>query len=138
MEWPRAVVVHGWGDACLALSYGFPVTLLSGVGAALYGGIGWWRALVEQARDAHPATPMRDILDCADAPGAAMAALRRGQPALVLDPACPAFTTICRVAATTGAVVLAARPPALDLADPLAARRLAAWLGADDSAGGLG
>ena len=138
MEWPPAVVVHGWGQACAALSLGLPVTLLSGEGAALYGGIGWWRAMIDAARAIHPATEAADILDCADAPGAAMAALRRGQLALVLDPACPAFATVCRVAAVTGGVILAARPPCLDLADPDAAQRLPAWLGQDDRAAGLG
>ncbi len=137
MEWPRAVVVHGWGHACAALSPGLPVTLLSGHGAALYGGVGWWQALIAAARAVHPGTRTADILDCADAPGAAMAALRRGQRALVLDPACPAFATVSQVAALCDAVVLSARPAALDLADPGAARTLAAWLGRDDRAAGL-
>ncbi len=128
MDWPPAVVVHGWEDACAALAPGRPVTLLSGRAAGVYGGAGWWRGLVSAARATHTATPARDILDCADAPGAAMAALRRGQPALVLDPACPAFQAVRAAAATCGACVLTARPAALDLADPRALRALADWL----------
>ncbi len=142
MEWPPAVVVHGWGDACAALAPGRPVTLLSGRGAAVYGGVGWWRAMLAASRAGHPATPCRDILDCADAPGAAMAALRRGQPALVLDAACPAFAAVTGAASECGAVILAARPVALDLAEldlnrPGASHRLRAWLAADDRPGRL-
>ena len=128
---PRAVVVHGVCDALVALAPGVPVTLLSAPGAGAYAGAGWWRALVAIAHAAHPATPCRDVLDCADAPGHAMAAIRAGQSILVLDPACPAFARVA-----TLAIVLAARPPALDLAAHGAAWRLRAWLSApqhDDS-----
>ncbi len=120
---PRAVVVHGLADALAALAPGVPVTLLSAPGAGSYAGAGWWRALVTMAHAAHPDTPCHDVLDCADAPGHAMAAIRAGQSILVLDPACPAFA---RVAAL--ATVLATRPPALDLAEHGAARRLRTWL----------
>jgi hypothetical protein len=138
MQWPRAVTVHGFAQASAALARGRPVTLLSGRGAAVYGGVGWWRALVEAARRAYPNTHGGDILDCADAPGAAMAALRCGQAALVLDPTCPAFAAVAAAASARGAAVLAARPASLDLADPAASRRLQAWLAVDDSAPGLG
>src|SRR5262249_21900556 len=69
-----AVVVHGWTDARAALAPGRPVTLLSARGAALYAGAGWWRALVARARAGHPAVPLEDILDCADASGVALGA----------------------------------------------------------------
>ncbi len=125
---PPAVVVHGLADAQRALRVGRPVTLLSAPGAALFAGCLWWRELVAAARAAHPATPAQDVLDCGDAPGQAMAALRAGQRLLILDPACPAFGAVRSAAATLGAIVLAGRPPALDLADPTARRRLARWL----------
>ena len=118
-----AVVVHDLAQANAALCEGLALTLLSATGAASFAGAGWWRALVALARTTHPHTPCQDVLDCADAPGHAMAAIRLGQAILVLDPACPAFA---RVAAL--AVVLPARPTALDLAEPGAARRLRAWL----------
>jgi hypothetical protein len=120
MFFPPAVVVHGLDQARAALRPGLPVTLLSARGAALYAGCGWWRALTEGA--AH------HILDCADAPGHAMAALRIGQAVLVLDRACPAFPAVSAAAASLGALVLTQRPDALDLAQPGAERRLAAWL----------
>lgn len=70
-----------------------------------------------------------DILDCADAAGAAFAALRLEQRWLVLAPAAPGFAAAAAVAAARGGWVLPAAPPALDLAQPGAARALAAWLG---------
>ena len=129
-----AVVVHGRNDAGAALAPGLAVTLLSGPGAAGYAGCLWWRELVAQARAAHPGVPVAAILDCGDAPGRAMEALRVGQRALVLDPACPAFATVRAIAASEGAVVLDARPPALDLAARGAMRHLEAWLRGDRSA----
>ena len=118
-----AVVVHDLAQANAALAEGLALTVLSAPGAGCFAGAGWWRALVAQARASHPHTPCQDVLDCADAPGHAMAAIRLGQAILVLDPGCPAFARI-----TALANVLTARPPALDLAERGAARRLRAWL----------
>lgn len=123
-----AVVVHGLADAATALAVGRPVTLLSARGAALYAGCLWWRELVACARAAHPAVPVLDILDCADAPGRALAAIRVGQRALILAPTVPAFPAVATIAAARGLILLAERPPALDLAEPGGARRLPAWL----------
>ena len=126
MIFPPAVVVHGLRDARAVLAPGLPVTLISARGAASYAGCGWWRALIEAAGAEF------DILDCADAPGYAMAALRIGQRVIVLDPG-PAFAAVSAAAATLGAVVLAERPAALDLAEPGAERRLLAWLQGDNA-----
>ena len=87
-----AVVVHGLADARTVLAVGAPVTLLSAAGAALYAGCGWWRALIARARAEHPDIPIDDILDCADAPGLALGALRIGQRRIVLDPAAPGWS----------------------------------------------
>jgi hypothetical protein len=125
--WP-SVVVHGLSHASAALRPGFPVVLLSAHAAAGYAGCLWWRELIAAARALHPATPALDILDCGAAPGHAMAALRVGQRLLLLDPACPAFAAVADAAATWGAHVLANRPPALDLAERGAERRLRRWL----------
>jgi hypothetical protein len=123
-----SVIVHGLADAETALAPGLPLTLLSGPGAALYAGCGWWQALIEAARASFPRTEADDLLDCGDAPGRALEALRIGLRGLVLDPLCPAFPSVARTAAACGARLLAAAPPALDLAEPGAARRLPAWL----------
>jgi hypothetical protein len=122
MKLPPAVIVHGLAQARLAVAAG-PVTLLSAPGAALYAGCGWWRALVAASLTAGP-----DVLDCADAPGRAMEALRAGCRIIVLDPAVPAAGLVAARAAAIGAIVLAAPPTALDLAAPGALRRLDSWL----------
>jgi len=111
----------------VALAPALPVTLLSARGAALYAGCAWWREIVAEARRRHARTPVTDILDCADAPGRAMAALRIGQRLLVLDPG-PASDEIAEAAASVGAVILSRPPPSLDLATPGAARQLQQWL----------
>lgn len=128
MKLPPAVVVHGLPDALAALRPGLPVTLLSSPGAASYAGALWWRALVAAARAACPHVVAMDVLDCADAPGRAMAALREGQRLLVLDPGSPGFGGVRDAAASLAALVLPERPPALDLAAPDAGQHLMAWL----------
>jgi hypothetical protein len=112
----------------MALAAGRPVTLLSAPGAALYAGCGWWRAVIERARSDFPAVPFDDILDCADAPGLALGALRIGQCLLVLSPTAPGWQSVAAIAASLGGKVLTSRPPALDMADRNAARRLHDWL----------
>lgn len=131
MSLPRAVVIHGLADAHAAMRCGTPVTLLSGPGAASYAGCGWWRALVERAlADAGRAAP--DVLDCADAPGRAVEALRAGCRHIVLAADVPAFADVAGRAAVLGAVVLPTRPAALDLAHRGALRLLEAWLADGD------
>lgn len=120
MFFQPVIVVHDLGGACAALRPGQPVTLLSAPGAALFMGCGWWRALIAAAQAAHPGTPMADILDCADAPGHAMAALRIGQRLLILSPTCPAYPAVTATAATLGATVLPARPASMDVANTVA------------------
>ena len=141
-SWP-AVTVHGLEQARAVLRPGLPATLLSAPGAALAGGCLWWRELVTAARAEFPATACSDILDCGDAPGRAMAALRIGQEVLILAPDSPAFPAVRAAGATLGAQVLGVRPVSLDLG-PLDLRsayglaRLARWLaGAGDSERGL-
>ncbi len=126
---PPAVVVHGLADARAALRPGRPVLLLSAPGAASYAGCDWWRALIDRAvAEAGAACEAPDVLDCADAPGRAVEALRAGCLRLVLDPAVPAFADVAARAAALGATVLPTRPLALDLARPGARRQLDAWL----------
>ena len=123
-----AVVIHGLAHARAVLAVGRPVTLLSAHGAALYAGCGWWRAVIERARGEHPGVPLDDILDCADAPGLALGALRIGQRLIVLSAEAPGFAAVTAIAASLGSEVLTMRPPALDMADRTAARRLHDWL----------
>lgn len=130
-----AVVVHDAAGAALALALAGPrgALLLSAPGAAAFLGAPWFLAIAAAAAAAHPGVPHRAVLDCGDAPGHALAALRAGLRELVLDPACPAFAQVAGAAAEIGARLRPARPPALDLA-PLdlnragARAKLAAWL----------
>jgi len=129
------VVVHGLAQAEAALAAAGPrgVLLLSAPGAAGFAGPAWFLGLAAEAARRHPAARMAAALDCADAPGTALAALRAGARLLVLDGACRAFGAVVAAAAEAGASLLPESPPALDLGrldlrrrDDLA--RLAAWL----------
>jgi hypothetical protein len=104
------------------------VTLLSAPGAALFAGCGWWRALVGQIRAEFANIAVNDILDCADASGLALGALRIGQRAIVLDPGAPGRESVVAIAASLGGEVLAQRPEAIDMSKPAEARRLHDWL----------
>src|SRR5579875_530165 len=99
-----AVVVRGLAEARAALAPGLPVTLLSTPGAALVGGCGWWRALVAAAAAERPGLIAADILDCADAPGRALEAMRAGQRLIVLAP-CPGWEDAADAAAICGATL---------------------------------
>jgi hypothetical protein len=123
MQLPPAVIIHGLADAKTALSPGLPVTLLSARGAASYGGCFWWFSLIAEA-----GTPYPSLLDCADAPGRAVEALRMGVKGLVLNCEARLFGTVRGLAEHYGAVLLHQAPPALDLAQRGAARRLTFWL----------
>ena len=123
-----AVIVHGISDALATLAPGLPVTLLSAPGAVLAGGCFWWREMVATARAAHEKTDASDILDCADASGMALGALRSGVSRLVLWPEAPGWDAVAAIAERQGGFVLPAAPAALDLAHRNAIRRLHAWL----------
>jgi hypothetical protein len=123
-----AVIVHGLADARAALAPGLPVTLLSAPGAAGFAGCIWWQQLVTTASRQHPGTQAMDILDCADASGLAMGALREGVCRLVLWPNAPAWNAVAAIAARQAGFVLPQPPPALDLKGRNAIRRLHSWL----------
>ena len=101
------------------------LTLLSARGAGVYGGVGWWRSLISLAC---PDGDMVHVLDCGEAPGRALEAMRAGQRLLVLRAEIRVWTDIAARAAAYGGVLLADAPPALDLGRPGATRRLSAWL----------
>ena len=130
-----AVIVHGLAEARAALGPGLPVTLLSAPGAAMFAGCLWWREVVALARASHRDTPMIDILDCADASGLAMGALRSGVCRLVLWLDAPGWAAVAAVAEGMGGFVLSRAPEALDLGQRGAMRHLGDWLRRGDSAG---
>lgn len=130
-----AVIVHGLADAKAALAPGLPVALLSASGAAQFAGCLWWREIIAAARAAYADTEVTDILDCADASGAAMGALRSGVSRLVLWPDAHGWDGVAAIAKRAGGFVLPRPPPALDLAQRNATRRLHAWLQTSGSGG---
>ncbi len=134
---PPACLVRSLAEARIALAPGAPVTLLSARGAAIFAGTLFWQALVGAARAQAGGTVLADILDCADASGRALEALRLGQRVIVLEPVSVGYTDVVERASVLGAAVLAVRPPALDCGRRDAERRVGAWLG-DDRAGGGG
>jgi hypothetical protein len=85
MTRPR-IVVHSLAHARAALAAaeeaGVRVTLESPAAAALYLGIGWWRELLRALATGQGAHRYDSILDCGTAPGAALAAVRDGIPAV--------------------------------------------------------
>ncbi len=78
----RPIVIHNVTEARAALAagaaLGCPVTLLSAPAAGVHGGAGWFRAVVEAAVADYPTVPVTAVLDCADIPGCAQAAIRAG------------------------------------------------------------
>jgi hypothetical protein len=119
----KAVIVHDVNQARAALAAGRPVTLLSAPNAAMFGGCLWWRALLREADFAG-----LSLLDCGDAPGRALEAIRLGLPGVILT-ASDAYAAVAIIAAEAGAVMLRQAPPALDLGQRQAERELMAWLG---------
>ncbi len=123
-----AVLVHGRAEAEAALALAGPrgVTLLSAPAMAPGVFLAWVAAAVR------PGMTHQAMVDCADAPGLALAALRAGVRLLVLAP-CPGFAAVAAVAEECGARLWTERPEALDLGHidlrrPGGRNKLALWL----------
>lgn len=112
MGQPRIVCIRSRRerDAALAAAGGCALRFLSIPGAAGRLGVPLWQALVGEEH--WPGA----ILDCGDAPGHALDALRQGARTLVLDPSVPAFAALAALAREGGACLMGERPPALDMA----------------------
>lgn len=111
MGQPRIVAIRSRleRDAALEAAGGAPLRFLSAEGAAAFLGAAGFRALLGEHWP-------HGILDCADAPGFALEALRLGARSLVLAPAVPAFPALEALAREAGAEILPARPVAVELA----------------------
>ena len=112
-----------------ARAVGCGVTLYSAPGAAAYLGAGVFRAMIDIARREFPDVPARWVLDCGEAPGLALGALRIGVPTVRLRVRPDVLARVADIAGQLGAAVDADERPALDLlsvADPEAACR--SWL----------
>jgi len=114
------IVVHSLGHAVAALkaaaAAGRRVTLLSAPGAGGYAGAGWFRGLVEAAREAVPAARFSALLDCGDEAGTALAALRARAEGVVFTGRADVARRLADIARQRGARFETARPAAaLDL-----------------------
>jgi len=124
-----AIRVHGLEDALraarVAVAAGRRDLVLTGpAGGGLAGGAGWWTALLAAVRSAQPDLAVTGLLDCLDAPGAVLAALRGGAEDVVFDGDAAAAERLAAIAAAGGARLHRALPPVFDPAgarDPEAA-----------------
>ncbi len=140
-----AVVVHGLAHLRLAIGaatrLGRPaLRVVSSADAACFLGPAWWMALVRLGAAEAPGPALHDLLDCGDAAGRALEALRLGARGLILAADCPQRAAVLERALPLGARVLDRRPAALDLGQGGAERRLEAWLDgrSGDKAGPVG
>ena len=116
---PRSIIVHGIAHAraaaAAAAALDVAVRIRSAPGAAAYGGAGWFLEMIDIVRGEYPHARIEASLDCADAPGYAMAALRRGAEMIRFRGTRATNQKIARLAAGHGAVLDTARAKPLDL-----------------------
>jgi hypothetical protein len=127
---PSAVIVHAAAEVAAVRALARPARFLSAPGALGFLGAAWFASLLREGG----ADPALGIGDAGAAPGFALAGLRHGLGAVVLDPGCAAFAALAAEAARRGALLLPEAPAALDLARldlrrEAGLRHLAQWLG---------
>jgi hypothetical protein len=114
---PRAVIVHSLDHARIALgaarAQGVAVALRSAEDAASYAGAGWFAAMIAAAKREFPDVAFTASLDCGDAPGYALAALREGIELVRLRGR--ARKKVSSIAKKSGAALDDDPSPALDL-----------------------
>ncbi len=134
MDRPRHIAVHGLDHARAALAAAqecrCPVVLTSSPEGAASLGAPLFARIIALARAEYPAAEAEAVLDCGDAPGLALAAMRCGVEAVRVRAAPEAMRRLADIAAQAGVRLLPAEDrPVLDLADiedvPSACR---AWL----------
>jgi len=122
-------IVHNLAHAIAALTAAAeadaPVTLLSPPEAAKSLGVGMFLAIIAAARAALPEAKSEAVLDCGDAPGLALGALRAGAEAVTLRASPETRAKVADIAGQTGARLIEPEE-AFDLLpahDPLASAR---------------
>lgn len=123
----RAIIVYDLDQARAALTAAREtertVALFSPPGAAATLGAGYWAALAAMLHEEFPEASGPVVLDCADAPGHVLAALRAGVRYVVFTGAEEMRDRLAAIAAELEAALLPAPDGALDLLearDPLA------------------
>ena len=117
---PPVIIVHSLAHAIGAVKAaaraGRPIVLASAPEAGVYAGPGWFRALVEAAREAAPEARCSAILDCGDQAGAALAAIRAQVEGVVFTGRSDVARRLADIARQHGVRLETARPAAaLDL-----------------------
>jgi hypothetical protein len=115
-----AIRVHSAADAHAALraaaSLNVAVTLISAEGAAGYAGAGYFSALIADARTAFPSVTMNAVLDCGDAAGYVLGALRQGVKSVRFSGDDGTAAKLGAIARAQDATLITAEIAALDLA----------------------
>ena len=114
------IIVHSLDQAVAALKAaaqaGRPIVLSSAPDAGIYAGPGWFRALVEAAREAVPDARFSAILDCGDQAGAALAAIRAQIEQVIFTGRADVASRLADIARQHGVRLETTRPAAvLDL-----------------------
>lgn len=115
----RAVIIHNLEHAKAALTaaerLGTAVTLRSAPGAAAYLGAAVFRCIIDEAARICPGAAFTAVLDCGQAPGSALCALRHGVKGVSIDAPPEVQAKIADIAAQTGAFLDNGKGEALDL-----------------------
>jgi hypothetical protein len=130
---PPAIIVQGIEDLRAALkaasSLNRALTVLSIPGAAGSAGAPWFHALIQAGSAEFAQVALTGVLDCADQPGHALAALRAGCRDLMLLESVPAWPRVRAIADAAGARIHSSAGPTFNprfFRDPIGACR--EWL----------
>jgi hypothetical protein len=120
MRGKRPIIVvhnaaHALAAAAAAVEAGRPVLLRSAEGAAGYAGALWFQEVIKLAQSAHPEADIAASLDCGDAPGHALGALRQGLKLVRLHVRPTVKAKVAAIARQLGAGIDDMPGPALDL-----------------------
>ncbi len=129
---PCIVVIHGIDHARRALAAAAAAHRAVRLRSAPCGGAAWFQELVRQAAEDYPGAALEASLDCGDAPGLALGALRQGIALVRFTGPRRTRDKIAAIAKRSGAAIDTGRGPALDLAtvaDKDMDRVLGEWFG---------
>jgi fructose/tagatose bisphosphate aldolase len=98
--------------AAAARARGTPLLLVSAPGAGSHAGGGWWRKLCDALTAEFPDLAITAVLDCGDAPGAVLAALRAGVTDILFDGDAAVAARLAAIAERHGARLRRVRPDA--------------------------
>jgi len=127
-----AIMVRNGDEAIAAVrtavAHGVALTVVSPPGAALFAGPIWFQAIVRAARAEVEATaPVTFVLDCADSPGAALAAIRARVEAVSFSGKGAARARLAAITKRAGVAFLAPPVDVFDMARNPGPDALIAW-----------